>query len=249
MTFSSYPEDDVPPARPDPSTRRRALIWAGGVSAAIVALAAAGWLVFGNNGSGPEPAAGGSVVTPADSPTGTATASQTPSRAVAPGVPTGGPGTPAPGLPVSYRVATDLCPSVDFAPLSGLAGAASGGPGSGQKDYGESGYTDYSCLQKYVQGSANVQAEIFGDPAGAGAWYDSSRTNAVAPADVAGVGSAAFEYLVPGDRIETYRLWVRDGNLDFGVTVQVKGDNLPGPKTLRAAAVNVAKAAMPKLRG
>lgn len=265
MSFSLYPEDDAQSTGPDPSTRRRALAWAGGASAAIVALAAAGWLVFGNNGPGPaDDRAGPADVTPSVSaPASDATAASAsqpgtpasasrpagPSRPAGSGAATGGPGTPAAGLPVSYRVATDLCPSVDFAPLSGLAGAASGGPGSGQKDYGDSGYTDYSCLQKYVHGSANVQAEIFGDVASAGAWYDSSRANAVAPADVSGLGSAGFEYLVPGDHIETYRLWVRDGNLVFGVTVQVKGDQLPGPNTLRASALNVARAALPKLRG
>lgn len=257
MTFSPYPGDDAPTARPDLPTRRRALSWAGGASVAIIVLASVGWLLFGDHGSGPYRGAGGPVVTTAaagdpstgSTPAPASPASAGPSNPAGPGAPTGGPGTPAPGLPVGYRVAGDLCPSVDFAPLSGLAGAASGGAASGQKDYGESGYTDYSCLQRYVQGSANVQAEIFGDPASAGAWYDSSRANAPGPADVPGVGSAAFEYLLPGDHIETYRLWVRDTNLGFGVTVQVRGDHLPGPNTLRASALSVAKAALPKLRG
>jgi hypothetical protein len=252
MTFSPYPEDDAPTASQlEPSRRRRALIWAGGAAAAIVALAAAGWLVFGNNGPGQD-RGNGSVVMPVPSASPSARASSrpaVPSRGTNPGAPSGGPGTPAPGLPVSYRVGSDLCPSIDFAPLSGLPGQPSGNPAAQQKDYGESGYTDYSCLQKYDKGSGNVQAEIFGDPGSAGAWYDTTRANAVGPADVTGVGSAAFDYLLPGNDIETYHLWVRDGNLGFGVTIQVKGANLPGPNTLRASAVNVAKTSMPKLRG
>ncbi len=266
MTFSLYPEDE-PPQQPElePSKRRRMLIWAGGAAAAIVALAAGGWLVFGNHGPGADRSDNGSVVMPAapqdpvtaspDStgsaaPSGSAPASRSASPTHSgPAAPTGGPGTPAPGLPVSYRVTTTLCPAVNLAPLSGLAGTASGSPEDQQKDYGESGYTDYSCLQRYGQGSGNIQAEIFGSPSAAGAWYDTTRGNTTGTADVAGVGTAAFDYLVPGSNIETYRLWVRDGNLGFGVTIQVKGGNLPTAEKLRAAAVSVAKASIPKLRG
>jgi hypothetical protein len=260
MTFSVYPEDDARP-RPemDPSQRRRVLLWAAGAVVAILVLAAVGWLVFGDRGSGADQAATGSVTSaPVDTagpdetagtdPAVPSSAVASPAAASSP-VATGGPGTPVPGLPVSYRVGSDLCPSVDFTPLSGLAGETSGAPAGEQKDYGESGYTDYSCLQRYAQGTANVQAEIFGDPGSTNTWYDTTRANAAGPADVTGTGAAAFDYLLPGNGIETYHLWVRDGNLGFGVTIQVKGARPPGPNTLRAAALNVAKSAMPKLRG
>jgi hypothetical protein len=142
-----------------------------------------------------------------------------------------------------------LCPAVDFAPLSGLAGAASGIPQDQQKDYGESGYTDYSCLQRYAQGSGTIQAEIFSSAPTAGAWYDIARASATGPANVTGVGTASFDYLVPASNIETYRLWVHDGNLAFGVTIQVNVANPPNEARLRTAAVDLAKASIPKLRG
>ncbi len=259
--------EDEAPQQPEiePSKRRRMLVWAGGAAVVIVALVAGGWLVFANHGTGADRGDNGSVVMPAapedpvtaspDSTDSTApAASASASRSVSPthsgpAAPTGGPGTPAPGLPVSYRVTTTLCPAVDFAPLAGLAGTASGSPEDQQKDYGESGYTDHSCLQRYGQGSGNIQAEIFGSPTAAGAWNDTTRANTTGTADVTGVGTAAFDYLVSGSNIETYRLWVRDGNLGFGVTIQVKGANLPTQAKLRTAAVDIAKASIPKLRG
>jgi hypothetical protein len=251
MTLSPYPQDSAPEPSTPPVNRRRALIWAGGAAAAIVALAAVGWLAFGRNGSNPPPAAAATTVAASTTAEGAASSAAAPgtTASAAPGPPTGGPGTPAPGLPVSYRVGSDLCPAVDFAPLAGLAGTPSGNPAPSQKDYGDSGYTDYSCLQRYAQGSGNVQAEIFGNPDAAKAWYDMTQDNATGPAEVPGIGGAAFEFLLPGNGIETYRLWVRDGNLGFGVTIQVRGGTLPGVGPLRAAALSVARAAMPKLRG
>ena len=217
MTFSLYPEDDAPPQPEiEPAKRRRVLIWAGarpprswrwrrrvGWSSATT-----GRVRTQGNGSVVMPAAPDDPLTASPDGTDSAapSASASAGRSVPPShsgstaAPTGGPGTPAPGLPVSYRVTSTLCPAVDFTPLSGLAGSASGGPEDQQKDYGESGYTDYSCLQRYGSGSANIQAEIFGSPASAGSWYDTTRANATGPADVAGVGTAAFEYLATGDQ-------------------------------------------------
>jgi hypothetical protein len=249
MTYSPYPPDSATPARQasPPGTRRRALLWAGGVAAAVVLLAAGGWLAFGRGGDNPPAAGSGTVAS--TTPGGDASSAPTAPANSTPGAPTGGPGTPAPGLPVTYRVGSELCPAVDFAPLSGLAGAPSGNPAASQKDYGDSGYTDYSCLQRYAQGSGNIQAEIFGNPEAAKGWYDMTQDNATGPVEVPGIGAAAFEFLLPGNGVETYRLWVRDGNLGFGVTIQVKGGTLPGKDPLRAAALGVARAAMPKLRG
>ena len=48
---------------------------------------------------------------------------------------------------------------------------------------------------------------------------------------------------------DSYTLWVQDSNLYFGVTIRVKSGSLPSAATLRAAASNVAKATLPKLRG
>lgn len=244
----AYPQQSAPPAPAgDAAKRRRVLTLVGGAVAVALALAIVGWLALGTGSATPaHTAAGGSTGPTATQPAATTAASP---AGTTKGTPTGTAPSPAGPAAVRYRVGGDLCGAVDFAPLSGLAGQASGGPAGTHNDFLEFGYTDYSCLRRYAQGSGDVRAEIFGDAATAVTWYTFTRSSATGPASVAGLGTEAFDYLVAGSGAETYRLWVRDGNLGFGVTIEVKRAGLPSRDTLRAAAVKVARGAMPRLRG
>jgi hypothetical protein len=251
MTVSLYGEPEPLPEEPAPRSRRRLWIIIGAAIAVLLFAASATYLLVNAghsvNGSTPpgaySPPAGldSPSDTPTDLPSVTPSAGASASRSASPSpTRTGTPGPTGTGVPVpvSYRVAGNLCPSVDLTALKSAAGQPTGGP---IDDHGDkSNYTDYSCtLDPPAGGSPIIQvnAMIFADAASASTSFQSDMIPGTAP--VSGVGTQA----VASTGTARFYLTVLDGNLKFKVSVNTTS------ASIRQAAIDTAKATLPKLRG
>ena len=247
------------PEEPAPSRRRRFLIIIGVVIALILGGGSATYLLLNSSltanrsADSPytppvsEPSRTDSATDPTSaspSASGSASASASTSRSASPShtptaPPPGGGGGGGVPVPVTYRV-TDLCASADLTPIQHVAGA-SGSTVSDNKPF-PSGYTDYICSGTYGKIAFRVDAWIFSDPTAASASYADDKS-AVGGEVVGGVGRDAFG----SPNGDAYGLWGVDGNLKFKVRIQANEAGHP-PPTLRQAAIDTARATLPKLR-
>jgi hypothetical protein len=255
MTISLFSEPEPTPEESAPGSRRRLWIILGSVLALLLFAASATYLLVYTGHSGPSATPPGAYSPPAglDSPSDTPSdqASAGPSGSAGPsaghsaGASPGKTGTPGPTggvpAPVSYRVAGNLCPSVDLTELKSAAGQPTGAP---TDDHGEkSNYTDYTCtLNPAAGGSAaviRIEAMIFADAGSAATSFESSDKTASGIEPVGGVGSQA----VGSTGTSNYYLVTQDGNLKFKIWVSTSS------AAVRQAAINTARATLPKLRG
>jgi hypothetical protein len=190
----------------------------------------------------PGPTAGAAV-------TAGATASTTPTR-----TPTTGPtATSAAAKPVRYRIDGDLCAAVDFAPAARFAAQPTSEPNADHSD--KSDFTVYTCDRSYAQSgvdlATNASASIYRDAATASSRYADTKAHAPAGSQVeqvSGLGTNAFGYLSVKGKARTYQLYVVDGNLQLGVRLKITTSSPPTTEALRAAAVDIARATLPKIK-
>ncbi len=257
MTLSLYsapePEPEPTPEETAPGGRRRLWIIIGAVAAVLLFGASATYLLVNasitrNGGSPPGAYSPPTGLDPSDTPTAQASASPSASASPAASRTTASPGrtaTTAPGtgaggpaVPVSYRVAGNLCPSVDLTELKSASGQPTGDPLDTQGT--KSNYTDYGCgvhNQSTGKPAIQVDAMIFADAAAASASFESDKIPGVEP--IGGVGTQA----IGSTGTAAFYLIVLDGNLKFKVWVSTTS------AAVRQAAINTAKATLPKLRG
>jgi hypothetical protein len=255
MTFSLYsaPDPEPIPERPAPSGTRRLWIIIGTVVAVLLFGASATYLLVNasispNGGTPPGAYSPPPGIDPTDPPTDQASASLSASASASPSasrasaspgrtgpvVPTG-PGVPA---TVNYRIADNLCHSVDLTELKSAAGQPTGGPLDAQGT--KSNYTDYGCgVHNQTTGNVAIQVDamIFGDATSASASFESDKIPGVEP--VSGVGTQA----IGSTGTVAFYLIVLDRNLKFKVWVNTTS------AAVRQSAINTAKATLPKLRG
>lgn len=229
-----------------PPYRRRAIGVA--VVAAIALAAAGGFLAIvlavahdGRGGAAGTPPGGG----PTEPATASATATTTSTTVTA---------SPPGGLsrsPEVHLISGDMCQFVTFAP-AGLLGGAGGTPVGDHTD--KSDYTVHTCDQRFSREQAtldaNASALVFADTARAAGQYADSAAHppdGSSPAAITGLGEEAFAYLTGTGSVRTVQLWCRDGNLVLGVRLRLSAPNQPDSALLRAAATEIARAALTKL--
>lgn len=127
-----------------------------------------------------------------------------------------------PAAPALYRVPGDLCPAVDYAVVAPVAGQPAGEAFGDHEDKAE--FTAFTCDRKLAAGTVTVTALIF----------------------QSGPLAAAHFAQLPSPAATAAQLWFQDGNLVLGVRLKTTGG--APPAAWRAAAGDLAKATMPKLK-
>jgi hypothetical protein len=247
MSLSQFADPEPEPEESAPVGRRRLWIILGVVAALLLFAASATYLLVyaGHSGSSATPPGAYSPPSGLDSQGDTASGPASPSASAGPSA-SRKPGTPGPTggvppIPVRYRVAGNLCPSVDLTELKSAAGKATGSPIDGQAD--KSNYTDYSCALNPAAGGSvpviRIEAMIFADAGSAAASFESSDKTAAGIEPVVGVGTQAVASTGTG----AFYLVTQDGNLKLKVWVNTTS------AAVRQAAIDTAKLTLPKLRG
>jgi hypothetical protein len=259
MLFGQAEPEPVP-EEPAPADRRRYLVILGMVVALILAGGSAAYLILSSNvsvnhgpqGAFPPPGADTPTPTPIDdasasssagaSASASASASHgaSPSQTVSGKPPGGGPGGPGGPGPVTYRVATELCPALDTSPVEAVAT----GPGTTGGDHTDkSNYVVYTCSGSFgPSGKVRMitEARIFADPAAAAASFAADRTGE----HVSGVGTDATAFIPASGG---YVLLAVDGNLEFKIQLNGVGGK-PTPGDLRQPAIDTIRKSLPRLR-
>jgi hypothetical protein len=126
-------------------------------------------------------------------------------------------------VPAVYRVSNDLCPAIEYAPIAATVGQAAGEAFGDHEDKAE--FTAFTCDRRFASGTVTVTALIF-------------QSGPLAAAHVANL---------PSPSAAAAQFWYQDGNLVLGVRLKTAGGTAP-PAAWRAAAGDLAKATMPKLK-
>ncbi|MFI1355163.1 hypothetical protein ACH4TV_16565 [Streptomyces sp. NPDC020898] len=173
----------------------------------------------------------------------------------APAAPTNGPG--------DYRPPTDLCPKVDFGPLTAAVAPTDGPPKGKQTGADPAMGSGSACLQgfrmaeKLADGRSTVYCTAWKDVATAIKLHKYALSSAPKEAggavvQVSGLGEAAFRYENVKETtafLNDLRLVVRDSNLECEVQVQSL-NALTGQQITEAwpAMAETVRAMLPKLR-